>query len=185
MAKIGYIRVSSTDQNSARQLSGIELDKVFEDKCSGSSTNRPSLTALVDYIRDGDHIFVHSIDRLARNLKDLKGLVDTFKGKGVALTFIKNNLSFSATSHSPTDNLMLSLLGAVAEFERELIRDRQREGIAKAKAEGRFTGRTPTIDRTELQVLINEGRTPKQVQRIMGISKASFYRLLKEFKGGD
>ena len=128
MATVGYIRVSSVDQNTERQLDGVALDKVFEDKCSGKDTQRPALQQMLDYVRDGDQIIVHDISRLARNLEDLLGLVKNLTAKGVAVRFNKENLLFTGEA-SPMQELMLSMLGAVYQFERSMILERQREAV--------------------------------------------------------
>jgi DNA invertase Pin-like site-specific DNA recombinase len=140
---VGYIRVSSVDQNTDRQLEGQELDKVFTDKASGKDTKRPQLQAALDYIREGDVLVVHSMDRLARNLDDLRRMVLDLTGKGVHVQFIKDSLTFTGED-SPMSNLLLSLLGAVAEFERSMIRER-REGIALAKKAGVYKGRKRSL----------------------------------------
>jgi DNA invertase Pin-like site-specific DNA recombinase len=131
--KLGYIRVSTIEQNTARQLDGIELDKRFEDKCSGSNSERSSLNQLKDFAREGDCILVHDISRLARNISDLIELIKFFNNKLVSIQFVKESLIFSHDSSNPMNNLMLTLLGAVYQFEREMMLERQREGIAKAK----------------------------------------------------
>lgn len=145
MAAVGYIRVSSADQNLARQLDGVKLDRVFEDKVSGKDTNRPALQEMLLYVREGDTLYVHSIDRLARNLVDLRKLVSTLNDKGVAVSFQKESLTFSPDKSNPMNTLMLNMMGAFAEFERSIIRERQREGIAAAKADGRATGRPASL----------------------------------------
>jgi DNA invertase Pin-like site-specific DNA recombinase len=147
--KVGYIRVSSLDQNTDRQLDGQELDKVFTDKASGKDTKRPQLQACLDYIREGDVLIVHSMDRLARNLDDLRKMVLDLTRKGVHVQFIKENLTFTGED-SPMSNLLLSLLGAVAEFERSMIRERQREGIALAKRAGVYKGRKPSLTKEQI-----------------------------------
>jgi len=147
--RVGYIRVSSLDQNTERQLEGAELDKVFTDKASGKDTARPQLQAALDYLREGDLLLVHSMDRLARNLDDLRKIVIDLTSKGVHVQFVKENLIFTGED-SPISNLLLSLLGAVAEFERSMIRERQREGIALAKKAGVYRGRKPSL--TSLQI---------------------------------
>ena len=149
MSKHGYIRVSSLDQNTERQLEGVDLDKVFTDKPSGKDTARPRLHAALDYLREGNLLSVHSMDRLARNLDDLRKIVLDLTQKGVHVEFIKENLTFTGED-SPMSNLLLSLLGAVAEFERSMIRERQREGIALAKKAGVYKGRKPSL--TSLQI---------------------------------
>lgn len=132
---IGYIRVSTLEQNEGRQLESIEVDKVFTDKASGKDSERPQLKNLIDYVRDGDTVVVHSLDRLARNLDDLRKIVQTLNAKEVKVHFLKENLIFTGED-SPMSNLLLSVMGAFAEFERSLIRERQMEGIALAKNEG-------------------------------------------------
>lgn len=125
----GYVRVSTVDQNELRQLEGQVLDRVFTDKASGRDTERPQLTELLRFVRDGDSVVVHSMDRLARNLDDLRALVQGLTRRGVRVEFLKEQLVFTGED-SPMANLMLSVMGAFAEFERSLIRERQREGIA-------------------------------------------------------
>ena len=147
--RVGYIRVSSLDQNTERQLEGVQLDKVFTDKASGKDTARPQLKAALDYLREGDFLLVHSMDRLARNLDDLRKIVLDLTRRGVHVQFVKENLTFTGED-SPMSNLLLSLLGAVAEFERSMIRERQREGIALAKKAGVYKGRKPSLTRVQI-----------------------------------
>jgi len=147
--RVGYIRVSSVDQNTERQLDGVKLDKVFTDKASGKDTARPQLQAALEYLREGDLLLVHSMDRLARSVDDLRKIVLDLTRKGVHVQFVKENLIFTGED-SPMANLLLSLLGAVAEFERSMIRERQREGIALAKKAGVYKGRKPSL--TSMQV---------------------------------
>ena len=137
---VGYVRVSSTDQNEARQLVGLTaITKTFVDKISGKDTNRPELERMMAYVREGDVVVVHSMDRLARNLDDLRRLVLALTKKGVRVRFMKENLEFTGED-SPMSQLLLSVMGAFAQFERDLIRERQREGIAIAKANGVYKG---------------------------------------------
>ena len=145
--QVGYVRVSSADQNIIRQLDGISLNKIFTEKLSGKDTQRPILQECLAYIRQGDTLHVHSIDRLARNAKDLLNLVEQILAKGVSVSFTKNNLTFSPDSKDHMAKLQLTMLAAFAEFERELIRERQREGIAIAKAEGKYKGRRKITDK--------------------------------------
>src|SRR5918992_2026102 len=133
--RIGYIRVSTLDQHTQRQLDGITVDKTFLDKASGKDTKRPQLDQLIGFVRSGDTVFVHSMDRLARNLDDLRRIVQTLTGKGVRIEFVKEHLTFTGED-SLMANLMLSVMGAFAEFERALIKERQREGIAQAMKRG-------------------------------------------------
>src|SRR3712207_4386845 len=142
--RIGYIRVSSLDQNVERQLEGIDVDKTFTDKASGKDTKRPQLDQLLSFVRSGDTVIVHSMDRLARNLDDLRRIVQTLTGKGVRIEFVKEHLVFTGED-SPMANLLLSVMGAFAEFERALIHERQREGIALAKQRGAYKGRKKAL----------------------------------------
>ena len=143
---IGYMRVSTIDQNTERQLEGlgIKFDSVYTDKCSGKSTDRPELNRMLQGLRKGDTIHVHSIDRLARNLQDLERLVDTLTKQGVTLRFHKEQLTFSPTENTAMNRLLLQVMGAFAQFERSLIKERQAEGIAQAKKKGVYKGRKPT-----------------------------------------
>ncbi len=126
--RIGYVRVSSFDQNPERQLEGVQVARVFTDKASGKDTQRPELERLLAFVREGDTVVVHSMDRLARNLDDLRRIVQGLTQRGVRMEFVKEGLKFTGED-SPMANLMLSVMGAFAEFERALIRERQREGI--------------------------------------------------------
>ena len=150
--RIGYIRVSTLDQHTERQLDGIEVDNTFTDKASGKDTKRPQLEQLMGFVRSGDTVIVHSMDRLARNLDDLRRIVQTLTGKGVRIEFVKEHLTFTGED-SPMANLMLSVMGAFAEFERALIKERQREGIAQAKKRGAFKGRKKSLSQAEVDEL--------------------------------
>ena len=185
-AKIGYTRVSTWEQNTARQLVGVPLDRVFEEKAFGKNTDaRPVLQEMLGFIRDGDELYVHSMDRLARNLKDLLTLVTTITDKGVTLHFVKENLTFEAKAKAtPFNKLLLGLLGSVDEFERELLLDRQREGIAQAKARGAYKGRKP-IAQEKIQrakSLIAAGHTHAEAARLVGIGRTSMFKYVKEDK---
>ncbi len=178
---VGYIRVSTADQNTDRQLAGIELDRVFTDKCSGGSTKRPQLAELLDWVREDDVVHVHSMDRLARNLQDLRALVDQFNAKGASIKFHKENLEFAGET-SPMSDLLLNLLGAVAQFERSLIQERQREGIEQAKKRGVYTGRKPALTRqdiAELHERVQAGHSKAELARHFGISRTSIYNYIK------
>lgn len=178
--QIGYRRVSSVGQNTERQLDGLTFDRTFEDKCSGSTTNRPQLQAMLKHVREGDTIHVHSIDRLARSLRDLGQIIDDLQERGVGIKFHKNNLSFSG-SPSPTDKLLLNMLGAVAEFERELIRERQAEGIEKAKADGKYQGRKADTDKHKtIRQLKAEGKSLRGIAKTVGCSLSTVQRALKD-----
>ena len=142
--RIGYVRVSSFDQNPERQLEHVQVDRLFTDKASGKDTQRPELERLLAFAREGDTVVVHSMDRLARNLDDLRLIVQKLTKRGVSIEFVKENLTFTGED-SPLANLMLSVMGAFAEFERALIRERQREGIALAKQRGAYRGRKKSL----------------------------------------
>ncbi len=170
---IGYVRVSSYDQNPVRQLEHLEVDRVFTDKASGKDSERPQLQALLSYAREGDTIVIHSMDRLARNVDDLRRIVLGQTRRGVRIQFIKENLIFTG-EESPMANLMLSVLGAVAQFERDLIKERQREGIALAKQRGAYTGRKKALvaERIEeLRTRIGNGEKKAPLAREFGISR--------------
>lgn len=180
--RVGYCRVSSVDQNLARQLDGIELDRVFEDKASGKNTDRPALKALQAFVREGDTVLVHSIDRLARNLVDLRAIVSSLNDRGVAVSFIKESLTFTADKSSPMNTLMLSMMGAFAEFERAMILERQREGIAAAKAAGKPTGRperltAPQVNEIRERAANNESKVALAAE--YKVSRATIYAALK------
>ncbi len=179
--RIGYRRVSTIDQNTARQLDGLSVDKAFEDKASGKDTARPQLQAALDFCREGDTLVVHSMDRLARNLTDLRLLVKRLTDRGIAVQFVKESLTFTGED-SPMANLLLSMLGAVAEFERALILERQREGIALAKAEGKYKGRKPSLSEamiTELRRRAAAGEKKAALAREFGVSRETLYCCLR------
>ncbi|WP_300803098.1 recombinase family protein [uncultured Desulfovibrio sp.] len=178
---IGYIRVSSIDQNTARQLDGIMLDKIFTDTCSGKDTHRPGLVACLDYLREGDVLHIHSIDRLARNLQDLLHLIESLNARAVAVVFHKEGLTFSG-KEDPFQKLQLQIIGAVAQFERALLRERQREGIAIAKAEGKYKGRKPALTSEqvkEARQMVAAGQCKQDVARYFGISRTTLYKAIQ------
>lgn len=179
--RVGYVRVSSVDQNTERQLDGITLNAVFEDKASGKDTNRPQLQACLKHLRAGDTLFVHSMDRLARNVTDLLKLVGELTTKGVAVEFVKENMTFKGDD-SPMSKLMLTLLGAVAEFERAMIRERQREGIAQAKKKGVYRGRKPALNDAqiaELRQRVGAGEKKSMIAKALGITRQTVYAYLE------
>ncbi len=179
--RVGYIRVSTIDQNEVRQLEGFDLDKRFTDKASGKDTKRPQLQAALDYLRDGDVLLVHSMDRLARNLDDLRKIVLGLTDHGVSVEFVKEKLSFT-TEESAISKLLLSLMGAFAEFERSLIKERQREGIALAKKAGVYKGRKPALTRERARELARRARTGEKrsaLAREFGISRETLYQYLR------
>ncbi len=177
---VGYIRVSSVDQNEARQLDGIELDKVFVDKASGKDNNRPQLQLMLDYVRDGDVVIVHSLDRIGRNLGHIKELItELTQVKGVKVKFIKENLFFYPSGGNPMDELLLNLLGAVAQFERDMIRERQREGIEQAKKKGVYKGRKKTLAGEQVEkikTMVKNGISKNKIAKEFGLSVRSVYR---------
>lgn len=179
MSDVGYLRVSSADQNEERQLNGVRLDKTFTDKASGGSKDRPALDQLREYVRDGDTVHVHSIDRLARDLGDLMNLLAEFTERGVGVKFYKENLTFTGEDN-PFQTLQMQIIGAVAQFERSIIRERQREGIAKAKAKGVYKGRKPSIDAEKVKALRDEGVSPSAIAKQLKIARSSVYRVLEE-----
>jgi DNA invertase Pin-like site-specific DNA recombinase len=175
---VGYLRVSSVDQNEVRQLEGLELDKTFADKASGKDAKRPQLEHLLSFVREGDTVFCHSMDRLARNLDDLRRIVLGLTERGVHVVFVKETLTFTGED-SPMSNLLLSVMGAFAQFERELIRERQREGIAIAKREGKYGGRKPSLSperASELRERVAAGDSKAALAREFGISRDTLYR---------
>ena len=177
--KIGYRRVSSLDQNLDRQDLG-PLDKIFEEKLSGATAKeRPELQNMMEFAREDDEVIVWSIDRMARDLRDLQTIIQTLLDKNVSITFLSENLTFSASSNDPFAKLQLHLMGAFAEFERSIIRKRQAEGIAKAKARGAYKGRKATIDANKIMELKQQGLGATKIANEMGISRISVYRALK------
>lgn len=179
--RIGYVRVSTMDQNEKRQLDGQILDRVFTDKASGRDIARPQLAELLRFARDGDTLVVHSMDRLARNLDDLRALVQGLTRKGVRVEFVKEHLVFTGED-SPMANLMLSVMGAFAEFERSLIQERQREGIALAKQRGAYKGRKKTLSPERAAELVERAGigVPKVIlARDYGISRETVYQYLR------
>ncbi len=181
MAQVGYIRVSSNGQNTERQLEGVLLDETFTDKVSGKSLDRPALQDLLRYVRKGDEVIVHSMDRLARNLSDLLKLVTNLTSKGVRVSFKKESLTFTGED-SPMATLMLSIIGAVASFERSMIHERQLEGIAIAKAKGIYKGGKPKLSPTQAEQLrcrAQAGEPKAKLAREYGVSRETVYSYLR------
>ncbi len=171
---VGYIRVSSIDQNTDRQLDGLSLDRVFIDKITGSTKERPQLQQMLDYVRYGDMVIVHSLDRLARNFDDLLAIIKELNQKGVSFKSLQENITINATGNNPIDVLILHIFGAIAQFNRSLIREAQREGIAKAKARGVYKGRKPSLT-SEKQAVIERrlAQKEKDLQSYKAISYQS------------
>lgn len=182
---VGYVRVSSLDQNTERQREDeAALDKVFIDKVSGKDADRPQLRAALEYLREGDTLQVHSMDRLARNLDDLRRIVRELTGRGVSVRFVKESLTFTGED-SPMAILLLSMMGAFAEFERSLIRERQREGIAIAKQKGVYKGRKKALSGAQVEALVaqdkaNGGKNRAALAKEVGISRETLYQYLRE-----
>ena len=185
-AKVAYARVSSQDQNLDRQLEmfkSIKPDRIFTDKASGKNMDRLGFQDMLSYVRDGDHLYVASMDRLARNLKDLLEVSELLKKKGVAIHFLKENLSLIPSGdQSPISKLLLSMMGAVAEFERALIRERQAEGIALAKTRGVYKGRSPVSATliSQAKEKIAMGVPISRVAKNLKIGRTTIYKYLKE-----
>lgn len=183
--RVGYVRVSTLDQNTARQLDSLVLHKVFTDHASGGTTDRPQLAEALRYVREGDCLVVHSMDRLARNLDDLRRIVRELTDRGVSVEFVKEGQTFTAEGANPMANLMLSMLGAFAEFERSLIRERQREGIALARQQpGKYKGRAPALTEQLAEQLRErdrqqEGKGRAALARDFAISRQTLYQYLK------
>nr|WP_172694240.1 recombinase family protein [Corynebacterium diphtheriae]QGA84576.1 GcrR [Corynebacterium diphtheriae] len=183
--KVGYARVSSKDQNLDRQLAALKKEKVFRiftDTVSGSSTQRPGLDGALNYVRAGDQLIVVSMDRLARSLIDLHRLVDELTERGVSVKFLQEGQTYSLDS-SPVAKLMLGLLGSVAEFERAIIRERQAEGIAKAKARGVYKGRAKVLNEEQVaqaREWVSAGIPKAEVARRFGIGRTTLYKYLAD-----
>lgn len=180
--RVGYIRVSSIDQNTDRQLEGEELDRIFTDKASGKDTNRPQLEQLLSFIREGDTVVVHSMDRLARNLDDLRKIVQMLTQKGIKVEFCKERLTFTGDD-TPMSTLLLSVMGAFAEFERALLKERQREGIAIAKKRGAYKGRKKALQEDRVLQLVERLKQEKNKSKLakeFGISRETLYQYLRQ-----
>lgn len=185
---IGYARTSTIDQKAGleaqlRDLEAAGCTKVFREEISSVAAKRPQLEAALEWVREGDVLVVTKLDRLARSVADLVSITETLRGKGVGLRILAMNLDTS----TPTGKLMLNLLGSIAEFERELMLERQREGIAKAKAEGKYKGRAPTARAKAEDVLRlkAEGMTGDAIAAELGIGRASVFRILRAERGEE
>ena len=188
MANIAYVRVSTIEQNEERQIAALDkfnIDKWFIEKVSAKDTNRPELKSMLNYIREGDKVYIHDFSRLARNTADLLQLVEQFTSMGITLISNKENIDTA----TPTGKLMLTMIGAIAEFERANLLERQREGIAIAKAKGAYKGRqVKKIDNDKFEEAYQRYKTREinktQLASELGISRPKLYSLLKE-KGLD
>jgi DNA invertase Pin-like site-specific DNA recombinase len=178
---VGYMRVSTTVQSTERQLDKVDLDQVFTDKLSGKDTARPALDACMNHLRKGDTLHVHSIDRLARNLMDLQRLVEELTAKGVTIKFHKEALTFNGDENAMS-KLMLQMIGAVAEFERSLINERRKEGVAIAQKKGVKFGRPSKLTDDQMKAIlakVNAGQNKKSIAMEFCISRASVYDIIK------
>ncbi len=181
MSNVGYIRVSSYSQNTDRQLVDVELDKTFTEKASAKNAKRPQLIACLEWLRDGDTLHVHSIDRLARNLFDLQEIVEQLTAKGVTVQFHKENLTFSGDA-DPMAQLMLQLMGAFSQFERSLINERRKEGMAAAKAKGKQIGAKRKLSDSDVSTIredIARGETRAALAKKYSVSRQTLFDALK------
>jgi len=180
MANIGYVRVSTEEQSTSRQLAQVQLDKVFSEKVSAKTVDRKELQACLEYVREGDTLHVHSLDRICRSgAGDAVKLVEQMTAKGVSVQFHKEGMRFDGTM-SAAQKGVLAILAAVAQMERELIRERQIEGIAIAKAAGKHMGRPKvSVSRASIQELLDDGNTKTQAAKKLGIGRATLYRLIR------
>jgi DNA invertase Pin-like site-specific DNA recombinase len=177
--QIGYIRVSTIDQNTERQLINVTLDELFTDKCSGKDTKRPALTELMKFARKGDVVHVHDISRMARNTEDLLKLVKELTGNGVQLVFHKESLTFTGDDTNPMQQLMLTMLGGIYQFERSMMLERQREGIALAKQKGKYSGKPVNeVLRDKIKELSSQGINKMQIANTLGCSRTTVYKAL-------
>ena len=176
---VGYRRVSTKGQNLARQELPDVTGRVFEEKLSGANRDRPALQEMLSYIRDGDEVHVHSIDRLARSLTDLNNIVTEINSKGASIRFLSEQLHFQGSNDDPVNKLMFHMLGAFSEFEHSLISKRRQEGIEKAKAEGKYKGRKPSIDHDLVCDLLARGARAEEVAEWLSVGVASVFRIRK------
>lgn len=180
--RIGYVRVSTVDQNPERQLEGIQLDKKFTDYASGHTKKRPELQSMLEYVREDDIIIVHSMDRLARNAADLFNLVKWFQEKKIQVQFVKENLVFNNVNN-PMSNLLMGMLACIAEFELERIRERIREGVAIAKKKGTYKGRPSRLNKEmeeKIKSYLEIGLPKTKIAKTLSVSRFSLYRYLKQ-----
>lgn len=183
--KIGYVRVSTIEQNEARQVEGLKkynIEKWFTEKVSAKDTNRPMLQAMIEFAREGDTVHIHSFDRLARSTKDLLDIVEQLQAKGVHLVSNKESID----SSTPTGKLMLTMIGAIAEFERANMLERQREGIAIAKEEGKYMGRKEINYPANWEEIYGKYKTRQltgtKAMEVLGLKRNTFYKLVKDYE---
>ena len=177
--KVGYKRVSTVEQKFDRQQLG-NVFRTFEEKVSGGNAERAALQEMIAFVRSGDEVVVYAIDRLARNLRDLQSIVQQLNDKGVSVEFLNERLVFKADADDAFARLQLQMIGAFAEWERNVIRKRQAEGIEKAKAKGVYERRGKRISRKRIVDMTNDGSRVTDIANEMGISRMSVYRILKE-----
>ncbi|MEF7351500.1 recombinase family protein [Escherichia coli] len=178
MATVGYARVSTTGQSLDTQLEALSgCEKIFREKVSGAKDDRPELQAMLEFVREGDTVFVTKLDRLARNTRHLLEISEYLQEKGVAL----NILNIGINTATPTGKLMLTMIGAIATFEREMMLERQAEGIALAKLKGKYKGRKATARNQSKEVieLLEKGLSKPEISRQLGIGITSIYRIVK------
>ena len=186
MSKIGYIRVSTEHQETARQqeiMTDYQVDRIFSEKLSGANTDRPQLHAMLDYVREGDTLYIESISRLGRSTKDLLNIIDTLNDKGVSLVSHKEKID----TETPSGKFMLTVFAALSQLEREQLKQRQREGIEIAIAQGKYKGRKPIeIDWTRFEQLYGDWKdkriTGRDFMRKMNLSANTFYRRVREYE---
>ena len=184
--KVAYIRVSTIEQNTARQeeaMKGMGIEKTFIEKASAKDTNRPQLLSMIDFIREGDVVYVESFSRLARSTEDLLNIVKSIQEKGATIISLKENFDLS----TPTGKLMLTMMGAISTFEREVMLERQREGIAIAKAEGKYKGRrkieiTPAFVEAYKKYMNRELTVTDAIKELGIKSRTTWYKLVEEYK---
>ena len=180
-----YIRVSTILQNTERQLLGVACDRVYEDKASGKDTNREQFQLMMSNLRSGDVVNVHSLDRVGRNTKDILNLVETIKEIGATIKFYKENLTFDGSKSDLYSDLMLTILSGFAQFERNIILERQREGIAIAKQNGKYKGRKSKLselEQNELKLEFDEGVSKTELAKKYDLSRSYIYRLVKQME---
>lgn len=185
--KVAYVRVSTVEQNEARQIEALKpysIDKWFTEKVSGKNMDRPQLKAMLDYVREGDVVYIHDLSRIARSTGDLLKIVDYLQTKGVHL--VSNKESIDTTT--PTGKLMLTMIGAINEFERANLLERQREGIAIAKAQGKYKGRRPVIVSdfaSHYERYLSRQINKSQLAKELGISRPTLDKMIAEYSQGE
>lgn len=183
---VGYIRVSSTGQDTDRQLEGIKLTKIFTEKVSGKDRNRPQLESCLDYVREGDNLHVHSLDKLGRSLQDLETIVTQLVEKGVTVIFHKEKMTFNKENNGSMGKLLFQILAAFAEFERNLIRERQKEGIELARAKGKHLGRQSKLTRGQKQDILKKYEhqyySITALAKEFSVSRGTIYNVINEIK---